>query len=106
MITATKRLNCWLRCTKNLKARASVGGNKAQVGLKGKAGVQPALPTFYHSKNMKTNLIIPTVFLVVFVLNVLFGSGVDSWWSFLIGVIFALAAQDVGKELMRRVARR
>ena len=62
--------------------------------------------TANHSETMKAKLIIPTVFLIVFVLSVLFGSGVDSWWSFLTGAIFALSARDVGKELIERATRR
>lgn len=55
---------------------------------------------------MKTSLIIPVVFLISFVLNILFGSGVESWWSFLFGIVFALSIQDVGKEMLRRAERR
>ena len=55
---------------------------------------------------MKTKLILPTLFLVVFVLSVLFGSGVASWWSFLIGAVFALSVRDVGEELLRRARNR
>lgn len=50
-------------------------------------------------------LIIPTIFLIVFVLSILFGSGVENWWSFLIGAIFALSARDIGEELLRRATR-
>ena len=56
---------------------------------------------------MKANLFIPVLFLVVTVLLVIFGNGfVESWKSFLIGVLFTLSALDVGKELIRRAARR
>ena len=41
------------------------------------------------------------------VLLVIFGSDfVESWKSFLIGVIFTLSALDVGKELLRRSTKR
>ena len=60
----------------------------------------------YHSKSMKAKLIIPTVFLTVFVLSVIFGAGVANWWSFLTGAIFALSIRDVGEELIRRATRR
>ena len=55
---------------------------------------------------MKAKLIIPTLFLVVFLLSIVFGSGVGNWWSFLTGAIFALSVRDIGGELMRRASRR
>ncbi|MBR1805843.1 MAG: hypothetical protein IJ774_05565 [Selenomonadaceae bacterium] len=56
---------------------------------------------------MKSKLIIPVAFLVVFVLSFVFGGEfVTSWKSFLVGIIFALAVRDVGKELIRHVSRR
>ena len=51
---------------------------------------------------MKTELLIPAVFLIVFALGVFFGSGVENWWSFLIGAVFALSVRDIGAELLRR----
>ena len=68
---------------------------------------QTALLVSYHSKIMRSNLFIPVLFLVVTVLLVIFGNGfVESWKSFLIGVLFTLSALDVGKELIRRATRR
>lgn len=56
---------------------------------------------------MKTNLIIPTMFLVVTVLSVILGNNfVENWKSFLIGALFALSARDVESEIFRRLERR
>ena len=47
------------------------------------------------------------MFLVVTVLLVILGNDfVESWKSFLIGVLVTLSVRDVGKELLRRAARR
>lgn len=67
----------------------------------------PPCPYLITAKFMKSNLLIPAMFLVATVLLVIFGSGfIESWKSFLIGVLFTLSIRDVGKELWRRVARR
>ena len=56
---------------------------------------------------MKTNLIIPTLVIVSTVLSVISGNDfVESWKSFLIGMLFALSIRDVGEEILRRVSRR
>ena len=56
---------------------------------------------------MKTNLIIPTLFIVSTVFFVISGNDfVESWKSFFIGVLFALSIRDVGEEIFRRVSRR
>ena len=56
---------------------------------------------------MKSNLTIPTLFIVATVLFVVFGDGfVESWKSFFVGALFTLSALDIGKELMRRMERR
>ena len=55
-----------------------------------------------------TNLIIPAMFLIVFIGLVIFDGNriVESWNSFLYGVLFTLSARDVANEVSRRVENR
>lgn len=55
-----------------------------------------------------TNLIIPAMFLIVFIGLVIFDGNriVESWNSFLYGVLFTLSARDVANEVSRRVESR
>lgn len=56
---------------------------------------------------MKSRLFIPTLFIIVTIFSVIFGSDfVTSWKSFLLGMLFALSVRDVGEEVLKRATRR
>ncbi len=56
---------------------------------------------------MKIDFIINVAFLVCFVFLVIFtDTFVESWWSFIIGILFTLTVRDVWHELSQRLERR
>ena len=69
---------------KNSKARASSNENKTRRGFKGGAVPKTALPVSYHSDFMKTSLIIPAVFLIVFMAGVAGHEGAPFWAYFVV----------------------
>ena len=54
----------------------------------------------YHVKNMNTSILISVLFLAAFVLNLIFGTGIISFWDLINGICLTLAITNLAPKIL------